>query len=82
MNLLLLTIFVPVIAGLVCLVLRRLAPWLALITAAIIFAFAAKIFMTEEILSPLLVLRAYSLSSAIFAAAALLTLLIVIFSLK
>ena len=82
MNILIYAITVPLVAALGCFVLRRIAPWIALLTSAVVLFLAVRIFLFGEIFVPLLSLRSYNFSAAFFLAAAFLTLLITLYSLK
>lgn len=82
MNILLYSVFVPIILSLLCFAFRGIAKWIALLTSAVILVLAAMVFFGGEAASPFLNLRAYILSSGIFLAAAFFTLLIVLYSFK
>ncbi len=82
MNILLSTIFIPVIVSLPCFIFKRAAKWIAFLTSAIIFVLAGVIFFGGEAASAFLNLRAYILSSGIFLAASFFTALIVLYSMK
>ena len=82
MNILLYIIFAPILIGLICLVLPRLASWIALVTALAILVEAALLFRSGNIVSPMLGLRVYIFSSGIFLAAALFAALILLYSQK
>ncbi|MFC1568171.1 NADH-quinone oxidoreductase subunit L [Candidatus Margulisiibacteriota bacterium] len=82
MNILLYAIFVPIAASLLCFIFRGIAKWVALLISAVTLAMAGMIFFGGEATSAFLSLRAYVLSSGVFVAAALFTLLIVLYSFK
>ena len=82
MNILLYVIFIPIMASLLCFLFKKLAKWIALLISALIFVFSTKIFFGGAATSAILSLRAYVLSSGIFLAASLFTLLIVLYSFK
>ncbi len=82
MNILLYAIFAPIVLSLPCFLFKRGAKWVALLVSLVSLVLAAKIFLGGEITSSLLNLRAYVLSSGIFALAAFFTFLIVLYSFK
>jgi formate hydrogenlyase subunit 3/multisubunit Na+/H+ antiporter MnhD subunit len=81
MNILLYIILLPILAALLCLIWKRAAAAIALITAAIVLIMAGLAFWFGGV-SQLLALRALPFSSGVFLAAAFFTFLIVLYSLK
>ncbi|MFA5113343.1 MAG: complex I subunit 5 family protein [Candidatus Margulisiibacteriota bacterium] len=80
MNNILLTIMVPLAAALLCVLFRRLAGWLALLASAFVVLEAALVFRAGGAVSPLFALQAFPFTAGIFLAAAVFTLLVVIYS--
>lgn len=72
---------IPIVAGLFCLPARRFAGWVAVAGAAITFGLALAIYFNYGALVPGLDLQYNFLGSAIFVLAALLTLLVSVYSL-
>jgi formate hydrogenlyase subunit 3/multisubunit Na+/H+ antiporter MnhD subunit len=82
MNILLYLIFMPLLAALLCFVLGRRAKWLVLLIAALELVLALINFRFGETFSPVFALRGYALSNGIFLAAALIALLVALYSFK
>jgi formate hydrogenlyase subunit 3/multisubunit Na+/H+ antiporter MnhD subunit len=82
MNILLYTIFIPIIVALFCFIFKRLAGWIALLTSLVVLTLSAVIFMGGETTSSILSLRAYNLSAGILFVASFITVLISLYSLK
>lgn len=80
MNYIMLTIMVPLVAALLCVLFRRLASWLALLAAAFVVLEAALIFRAGGAVSPFFALQAFPFTAGIFLAAAVFTLLVTIYS--
>lgn len=82
MNILVYTIFIPIIVSLFCFVFKRFAWWIALLTSLVVLALSAVIFFSGETTSSILSLRAYNLSAGILLAASFITVLIIFYSFK
>jgi formate hydrogenlyase subunit 3/multisubunit Na+/H+ antiporter MnhD subunit len=80
MNIIMLTIIVPLAAALLCLLARRLARWVALLASLFVVLEAALIFRAGGAVSPFFSLQAFPFTAGIFLAAAVFTLLITIYS--
>ncbi|KPJ69724.1 hypothetical protein AMJ44_02565 [candidate division WOR-1 bacterium DG_54_3] len=82
MNILLYSIFIPIIVSLFCFIFKKLAKWIAFLISFVVLILAGIIFFGGDMASVLLNLRAYVLSSGIFLAASFFTILIVLYSMK
>jgi len=82
MNILLYSIFIPIIVSLFCFIFKKLAKWIAFLISFVVLILAGIIFFGGDTASVLLNLRAYVLSSGIFLAASFFTILIVLYSMK
>jgi len=82
MNILLYSIFIPIILSVLCFSFKRLAKWVALFCSLAVLVLAGTIFLKGGMTSSFLALRAYILSSGIFVLASFFTLLITLYSFK
>jgi len=82
MNLLIFAIFMPIISGIICLFIKRLSPWIAVIISVICVLCAGLIFSSGEMAFNPLSLYSYVLSSGLYLAAAVFTMLNMLYSLK
>ncbi|MBU0630672.1 MAG: hypothetical protein KKC80_07145 [Candidatus Margulisbacteria bacterium] len=71
---------VPIIIGIICLVARRFAGWVALAGALATLGLAVSVYFNPTVFVPVLDLRTNFLGSALFVLASLLTLLVIIYS--
>jgi len=82
MDTLLYIVLIPIIASLPCFIFKRLAKWVALITAVADLVLAGMVFFGGAPANPFLNLRASVLSAGVFLAASFFTVMIVLFSFK
>jgi len=75
-------IFLPIFLSLFCLLFRKAAGWIALLTSALVFVVSVYLFFLGGVNSPILGFKAFKLNESIFMAAAFLTFLIILYSMK